>query len=458
MPLDPTPWPQPSIIIWVSPNGSDIDGNGSDQNPYRTIERAMLDFRDGYQIRLMDGTYTPTDTILVSGLTGSIFAENDDEVTIQPQQTTEYGAAIAILNSSRFTIHGVNILQSDTTGHNYGIYAANVQNFIAYTCTVSGFDCPSGCVGIWATGTGRIENCTVSDLTIDNGDLTGIYANGLDVVDCSITALIDRGSSGVKGIHAIDDYTPPVPPTPPTPPPAPWPNCYWNFTGNFAPTDYLRLPYADASTDFHPGSGDFTAIAIFKPDLMTGNPASLINVAYDTSNNEIEWRLYYVPTGVLRSEVRKHNGIGGNTNVYTSGAMAADRLCMAAIRYHYTGDGSSDLYVHAISDAYATKTASDTTSVGPIADFGGDLCLGSMEPWTTSTSVTGKFYAAAYWNSLVDLADLEAVWDETKTIYELNPIMYVNYCKSVALTYQAEVGTGSNAPYVFSVNGNPTQG
>jgi len=208
MTANPTSWPQPSIIIWVSPSGSDITGTGSDQNPYQTIERALLDFKDGYQIRLMDGTYTPTDTIMISGMTGSIFAENDDEVTIQPQQATGYGAAIAIVNSDRFTIHGVNISQSETAGHNYGIYADNVQNFIAYTCTVSGFDCPSGCAGIWATGTGRIENCTVSDLTIGNGNLYGIYSNGLDVIDCEVTALTDSGGNGVTGIYSINDYIP----------------------------------------------------------------------------------------------------------------------------------------------------------------------------------------------------------------------------------------------------------
>lgn len=203
MSVNPTPWPEPSIIIWVSPDGNDTIGTGSDQTPYKTIERALLDFKDGYQIRLMDGTYTPTDTIMISGMSGSIFAENAEEVTIQPQQTTAYGAAVAIINSERFTIHGININQSDAAGHNYGIYANNVQNFIAYTCTISGFDCPSGCVGIWATGTGRIENCTISDLAIDSGNLYGIYSNGLDIIDCDVVELINRGSTGVIGIYVV---------------------------------------------------------------------------------------------------------------------------------------------------------------------------------------------------------------------------------------------------------------
>jgi hypothetical protein len=206
---EPTIWPQPSMIIWVAPEGDDLSGNGSNLLPYKTIERALQDFTNGSQIRLKDGTYTPTDTVLVSGLTGSIFAENMDEVTIQPMQTTQYGAAIAITNSNRFTVQGITILQSDADGHIYGIYANDVENFIAYTCTVSGFDCPSGCAGIWASGTGRIEKCTVRDLSIDNGNLYGIYSYGLDVIDCDVVALTNRGFNVVSGIYVVKDYLPP---------------------------------------------------------------------------------------------------------------------------------------------------------------------------------------------------------------------------------------------------------
>ena len=212
---DQSTWPPDSIIIWVSPDGTDAPGDGSRQNPYLTIERAVQDFIDGKQIRLMDGTYTPVDTIVIDGLTGSIFAENPNEATIQPRSTSRYGTALAILNSSRFTVQGVNILQSTETQtatavtNTVGLYASNVQNFIAYTCTISGFDCPSGCAGIWASGTGRIEECTVSDLAIDDGTLYGIYANGLSVIDCEIIELTDRGNNGVIGVYSISDYTPP---------------------------------------------------------------------------------------------------------------------------------------------------------------------------------------------------------------------------------------------------------
>jgi hypothetical protein len=193
----------PSIIIWVAPWGHDNPGTGSQTDPYRTIERALQDFQDGNQIRILDGTYTPTHTIVVSGLEGSIFAENPEGVTIKPQRVTEYGAAIAITNSNRFTIQGVNIIQSDEAGHVYGIYANDVENFIAYTCSISDFDCPSGCTGINVIGKGRIENCLIEDLTVDNGDLYGIYADGPDVIDCTVRRLINRGSNAATGIEVI---------------------------------------------------------------------------------------------------------------------------------------------------------------------------------------------------------------------------------------------------------------
>jgi len=69
---------EPSIIIWVAPWGDDNPGTGSQTDPYLTIERALQDFVDGSQIRLLNGTYTPTDTVMISGLTGSIFAIQTD--------------------------------------------------------------------------------------------------------------------------------------------------------------------------------------------------------------------------------------------------------------------------------------------------------------------------------------------------------------------------------------------
>jgi len=221
---DSTPL-EPSIIIWVATTGNDTTGTGSQTNPYLTIERALQDFVSGSQIRIVQGTYTPTDTIAINNLEGSIFSETPGGAIIQPQMTSQYGAAIAITNSSRFTVQGVHIKQSTETvtatsvPNTVGLYATAVQNFVAHTVTVSDFSCPSGCAGIWAIGSGRIQDCVIEDITIDNGDLYGIYANGISVIDNTVRRLIDRGNSSASGIYVINDYTPPSPtPTPPSGP------------------------------------------------------------------------------------------------------------------------------------------------------------------------------------------------------------------------------------------------
>lgn len=233
----------------------------------------------------------------------------------------------------------------------------------------------------------------------------------------------------------------------------PWDVCYWDFTGNLTPTDYLELSPA---SDFQPGSADFTALAVFKPKTVLSG-GHMISVCADAGSNEVSWRLYYQSNGTLRAIIRKGTGVGESTNVYVSSAAALNQLFMAIVRYHYNGDGSSGLYVHAISDSYATKTASNGSAVS-IADFGGGLGIGNMDPWDTSQAVTGEFYAAAYWDSLIDLSDLENLWDGSKTMEALAPRMCVNFCKDVASTYEAEIGDGPNAPYIFDVHGNPTKG
>jgi len=338
---DPSPWPPDSIIIWVSKEGSDTTGTGSQQEPYLTIERAFLDFTAGDQIRILDGTYTPADTIVFDGVPGSLFAENPNEVTIQPQRTSQYGTALAILNSDRFTVQGINILQSTETQtatsvvNNVGLYANNVENFHAYTCSISGFDCPSGCAGIWASGTGRIENCTVSDLAIDNGNLYGIYANGMSILDNEITELIDRGSSGVYGMYAIDDYTPPGPPTPPTPP------VYPPFDGHHSLVVDLWAYYSLDAPDGADSTGKHDAVPTGAPVSVPGKHNNAID--FTIANNYFDigetgadaaWSVscwLYMPstrgwagTGVVLSSVAhgytSYVDTNGNPGMYVGGA------------------------------------------------------------------------------------------------------------------------------------------
>jgi hypothetical protein len=194
----PTSWPQPSIIIWVSPNGSDT-GDGTYLHPYKTIEHALTVFNAGDQIRLMDGTYTPTDSLVFDGISGSIFAENPNEVIISPIMANIDSACISIKNTDRFSIIGLNVTQASSVANNIGIYIDNVTNLLIYSCNVYTFTVPSMHVGygILASGKGRIERCYAYDIVGET--IYGIKTTGIHVIDCEATAL--RGTT-VFGIDS----------------------------------------------------------------------------------------------------------------------------------------------------------------------------------------------------------------------------------------------------------------
>jgi len=186
-------------IMWVSTSGDDANG-GSYELPYKTIEKALTMFTNGDQIRLVGGTYTPVDSIVISGLDGSIFADDPGAVYIQPEKVTKHAACIAILDASRFLLAGVNVIQAaDTAGNIIGIHAENIENFICLTCSVSDFDVPSGNgKGIFASGNGRVEHCRVSNFNCAGNFTYGIHTKGVDVIDCIVDEV-----SGVHTVHGI---------------------------------------------------------------------------------------------------------------------------------------------------------------------------------------------------------------------------------------------------------------
>jgi hypothetical protein len=191
-------------IIWVSVDGSDNTGDGTRASPYATIQHAIDNFTDGDQIRILDGTYIPTDSVIISGMSGSIFAENYSEVYIQPEKTKNHQACVAIIDAERFRVQGINIIQAaDSGGNLIGMYVENVENFLAYTCSVTNFEIPSGNgYGIFAAGGGRIENCTVANIAgAGTGNfIYGIKGKGVDIIDCTVTAMSGAGNCGVEGI------------------------------------------------------------------------------------------------------------------------------------------------------------------------------------------------------------------------------------------------------------------
>jgi hypothetical protein len=186
-------------IMCVSPSGDDTTGTGSFEAPYRTIEHALALFADGDQIRLLEGTFITTDSIVISGMSGSIFADYPGSSTVQPNAAISSAACIEIIHSDRFTIQGINVKQDVNRFANVGIYANDVDNFLCSTCSVNEFAVVSGdTYGILTSGYGRVENCHVYDMVSAGDKMYGIYSANMHVIDCEVYSL--SGTHDVTGI------------------------------------------------------------------------------------------------------------------------------------------------------------------------------------------------------------------------------------------------------------------
>jgi hypothetical protein len=198
-------------IWWVSPDGSDTTGDGSQTYPFETIEYALTLFASGDQIRLKEGTYETAGTISVSGKDGSIFADIPGAAIISPQAITEDHACVSIKNSNRFYVYGINVIYSDiVTGDLYGIRAKDVDNFICSTCTVSDLESTAGRVyGIFGAGTGSIIECNVNNLRTGGPYLKGIYAQKIKIINCNVDNLSGSVSEtiGILELSSTPPFT-----------------------------------------------------------------------------------------------------------------------------------------------------------------------------------------------------------------------------------------------------------
>lgn len=184
-------------VMYVSPSGDDTTGTGTSTNPYRTIEYALSLFDSGDQIRLLEGTFTPVDSIVIVDKEGSIFSDYPGAAIIQPVAALSSAACISIIGSDRFTIQGVEIRQDSAGLARIGIMAYGVNHFICKTCSVDGFNVPSGdTYGIFGHGRGRIENCKIYDVTSAGENLYGVWTNNMHLIDCEVYSL--SGSNSVS--------------------------------------------------------------------------------------------------------------------------------------------------------------------------------------------------------------------------------------------------------------------
>ena len=458
-------------IIWVATTGSDTTGDGSKDLPYATLDKALTVFENGDQIRLLDGVYYPSDSLVISNKEGSLFSENPGGATIRPRKTTTSTACIKIASSNRFSIQGINVIQAiDSNNNLMGIYAENVENFLCSTCFVSDFTAPSGDVyGILAHGgLGRIEQCQVEDLVCGGNNLKGIFtassgaSGGLDIIDCSVRNLSGAGNCTVVPVE-IGPYTPPGPG------PSPGPTYYdpyfyfWQFD-RFAPADatrggYLMIGAGEAAMDdFSPDQwgGDFTVMGVVMSNAQlrkTADTATLFGKR-EYNGNGIEWAIEKVG-----SSPKFYFRIGragfASTDAGDTIDMCREKRYFVCGRYTAIGQGTSQMKLWVNNDTYVNNSA------WLISKQNFPLLIGAQQG-TGLACFYAKYFWLAFWpRALTDL-EIENIRDESTVPSLQSPQFYIDFRKddnkTLPMNYQSEIGSGSNAPYIFAktqISGNP---
>jgi len=291
----------------------------------------------------------------------------------------------------------------------------------------------------------------IEDITIDNGDLYAIYANGLSVIDNTVRRLVDRGNSVVAGVYAISDYLPPVPPVPYIPPDPD--ACRWEFEA--VTGDSLRLPGDQASgADFDPQSNtnDFTIAGRLNPATVVPELQGLFTKGNATVAASC-WGVYLYYNFFIFALSKDGTDSGAGVSTRIVGGINTGTDYFFCGRYNYISDGGSymNLKVNATSD-------SSNSAVGPIySSTAADVQIADTDHFV-DLFFTGDIYWLAYWNSSITDDEVTAMGNGTTMPWDIPGVtMYINFCKEVALTYETEVGNGPNAPYIFTVSGSPVK-
>jgi len=462
-------------IIWVATTGSDTTGDGSKDLPYATLDKALTVFENGDQIRLLDGVYYPSDSLVISNKEGSLFSENPGGATIRPRKTTTSTACIKIASSNRFSIQGINVIQAiDSNNNLMGIYAENVENFLCSTCFISDFTSPSGDVyGILAHGgLGRIEQCQVEDLVCGGNNLKGIFtassgaSGGLDIIDCSVRNLSGAGNCTVVPVE-IGPYTPPGPG--PSPGPSPGPTYYdpyfyyWQFD-RFAPSinnrgGYLTVAAGDpVMSDFSPAEwgGDFTVMGVIMPNcqLRSSIYTETMIGKRQFGGAGVEWAIEKYSTSPAFKFKIGRAGFG-DTVAGPSTDLFREKLFFVCGRYTAVGQGSSLMKFWINTDTYTNNSA------WLISTRSYPLLIGAFDN-TGNECFYSKYFWLAFWPRALTDTEIENLKDGVVMPYNASPQMYIDFSKyensTGAMNYQTEIGTGSAAPYILTktqIVGNP---
>ncbi len=303
---------------------------------------------------------------------------------------------------------------------NYGT-GPDVETWIA------GYMCSVYLTGQSGVMRGRLDEVTIWDRAITDGDVALLHNNGAG-------RFFDMKTAG-----------------------------WWDFDGV---DQALRLPAADAPAfDPSKNNDDFTVAGVFQQDRGE-NPGIICK----SNSNGVDKRCWaivpsnpgapdpdYVGNRDVWFSISK-NGLGGagnGTDAIALAALPVGEPTFFCGRYEYNGDGDANTKVSLkVEGATEVVTAN---AVGPVySDAGVDVQIADVDhAW--DRFLEGGIYWLAYWNR--KLTDQETLDLHTGAVHprSLAPDFYWDGHQAVAATYVSELPLDPRY-WEFDVEGTPTKG
>lgn len=195
-----------SYNIFVAPNGSDVTGNGSANNPYLTIARALtaralISNTIEVAIQLFSGTYNAPGIVLLQNtfLIGIPSGEANQPVNINAQITLQGGA------TGQVALYGLNLFPASSQCviiNTVGTYNINACNFVNTTnyclfqslgtcylteCRMTCYTGTGGFAGIGGSGT--VANLIMRDCVLTSAGISPMvqFTGNLTMRQCTLT-------------------------------------------------------------------------------------------------------------------------------------------------------------------------------------------------------------------------------------------------------------------------------
>jgi len=235
---------------------------------------------------------------------------------------------------------------------------------------------------------------------------------------------------------------------------------YWEFHSRNSPPpkDWMESQ-GEYGGDFDP-AGDFSVAMLIEPfanvvPALNSKPKGLSGRQYQFSVQYGGFGGGTTFTGGIQFAVYKLNFVVRTIQLYTGpvGPLACGRKSLVVCSYHWDGDGTSDLRITTVDADNGLQTATRGDAFGPPQNVAVDYRIGNTPLWANSADC--KFWWYGFYNGYVmSIQDAHDIWNKVKhPIDNFSPTFLNYYDQGVAVTYNADVATGPNAPYVFDVFG-----